>query len=307
MSPRAVRSLACLLLAACVLGAGEAALDTALIERETGWSGTLSREDGVFRISAPRTDVPVTVDGEPLPPFMGLTSWASFMPGRGSEAMLMGDLVLFQDEVAPAMGALLDAGIAVTALHNHFVLEEPRVFFLHVGGEGRTATLAGGLRKGIDAVAAVRARNPRPRPGSTRPPLPTQHAIDAATLRVLLRADGQSKDGMFKAVIGRTATMSCGCVAGREMGVNSWAAFMGTMDSAAVSGDVATVAGELQPVLRALRRGGIEVTAIHSHMEGETPRYIFVHFWGVGRAVDLAKTIRTALDAQAAAAPPAGR
>src|SRR5215207_5894964 len=134
----------------------QAALDTAKIDEITGLKGTLNEAEGVFKVSSPRTDVKVSVDGWEMPPFMGLTSWAAFSDGKTSEAMVMGDVVLLQDEVNPAMSAALDAGLEVTALHNHFFFDEPKVYFMHIGGEGETAKLATGLKAVLDAQKAVR-------------------------------------------------------------------------------------------------------------------------------------------------------
>src|SRR5881394_2282049 len=129
-----------------------AALDTNLIQKLIGLTGTWNESEGVFKVSAPRTDVKVNVDGWTMPPFMGLTSWAGFVDGKKEEAMVMGDLVLFQDEVNPVMSAALDSGLKVTALHNHFFFDEPKVYFMHIGGEGSIDKLAGGVRKVYDTV-----------------------------------------------------------------------------------------------------------------------------------------------------------
>jgi len=275
-----------------------AGLDTARIEELTGLKGTLNKSENVFKLTAPRNDVPVTVDGRVLEPFMGLTTWAGFLPGQKAPCMVMGDLVLFQDEVNPVMSAALDNGLSVTALHNHFLYDEPRVFFMHIGGEGTADTLARGVRAALDAAKAVRARQPRPATNSAREAVPAKSSIPAEKLDALLDAKGQAKDGMYKAVFGRTVGMSCGCEVGKEMGVNTWSAFAGDAEHALVDGDFVTFEGELQPVLKALRHAGIEIVAIHSHMEGESPKAIFLHYWGVGRAEDLARAVKSALDTQ---------
>jgi hypothetical protein len=212
--------------------------------------------------------------------------------------MVMGDLVLFQDEVNPALSAALDNGLAVTALHNHFLYDEPRVYFMHIGGEGTAEVLARGVRATFDQVKAVRAKQPRPATSSSREAVPVKSAIPAEKLDAVLGVKGQAKDGMYKAVFGRTVATSCGCDAGKEMGVNTWSAFAGDADHALVDGDFATFEGELQPVLKALRHAGIEIVAIHSHMEGESPKAIFLHYWGVGRAEELARAVKSALDTQ---------
>lgn len=288
-----------------------AALDTAAIESITGLKGTMfDKEPGapVFKVTQGRTDVPITVEGRKMEPFMGFTSWASFRPGGKAAAMMAGDLVVFQDEVSPAMDAFFAHGCTVTALHNHFAFEEPKTYFMHFGGEGTAADLARGFRAAMDAVAAVRKASPDPRsvPGFGGGAVPTANAITPATLDAALFAGtdtkGAVKDGMYKATIGRTVRMACGCEVGNQMGVNTWAGFCGTDDSAAVAGDFVTFPGELQPVLRALRKAGINVVAIHNHMEGESPACIFLHYWGKGRAEHLARGVRSALDAQSGGA-----
>lgn len=273
-------------------------LDTAKIEELTGLKGALNKAEGVFKVSAPRTDLKITVDGWAMPPFMGLTSWAAFQAGKNEGAMVMGDLVLMQDEVNPVMSALLDAGLAVTALHNHFFYDEPKVYFMHIEGEGPVEKLAGGVRKAFDRVKAIRAGSPQPASNFGKPLAAGPSAISAKALENILGTVGQTNNGMFKVVVGRKAKMSCGCEVGKEMGVNTWAAFAGTDDDALVDGDFATHEEELQTVLKTLRAAGINIVAIHHHMTQEAPKYIFLHYMGRGKAADLAKTLKQALDSQ---------
>ncbi len=238
------------------------------------------------------------VDGWKLPPFMGLTSWAAFAPAKAgvADAMVMGDLVLFADEVNAVMSVLLDNGVEVTALHNHFFYDAPNVYFMHIGGEGTVAGLGKGVRLAMDKVAEIRKRAPRPPSKSGSAPLPVKSNIDAAKIEAVLGVKGQAKDGMFKATMGRPTSAACGCTIGKTMGVNTWSAFAGTSDNAIVDGDFAVAASELQSVLKALRSGGINVVAIHHHMADETPRILFLHYWGRGKLEDLAGTVRKALD-----------
>ena len=274
----------------------QAAIDTARIEQITGLKGTFSTQEDVFKVMKPRNDVKIQVDGWTMPPFMGLTSYAAFKPVHGSQTMLMGDTVLFEDEVNPAMSAALDAGLEVTALHNHFFFDQPKLYFMHIGGMGDSAKLAEGVKKVYDAIAQVRSAHADPQsafPGS----IPDKNSITPAPLEAIFGSKGQAKDGMFKVVIGRTAAMH-GVTVGNEMGVNTWAAFAGTDDEAVVDGDFAMREGELQAVLKSMRSAGINIVAIHQHMTGESPRTLFLHYWGKGKAVDLAKAIRTAVDAQ---------
>ena len=253
---------------------------------------------GVVKVSFPRKDVGVAVDGWKIPPFMGLTSWASFSAGKPgkAEAMVMGDLVVFEDEVNPTMSSLLDSGVEVTALHNHFFFDSPKVYFMHIGGEGSIASLGKGVRAALDKVAEIRKRAPKPTSTFGAAALPAKSTIDPAPIEAALGVKGQAKDGMFKAVMGRETNAACGCPVGKAMGVNTWAAFAGTNDNAVVDGDFSVAETELQAVLKTLRAGGIEVVTIHQHMTGESPRLLFLHYWGRGKAVDLAKTVKKGLD-----------
>ncbi len=272
------------------------AFDAARVAAATG--GKPETIDNVVKVAFPRDDVAVLIDGWKMPPFMGLTSWAAFVPGEkaGSEAMVMGDLVLFEDEVNVALSAALDGGLEVTALHNHFFFDKPRVYFMHIGGEGALEALGKGVKATLDAQRAVRAKAPQPAAssGAALPAGPS--TIDGTKLDALLGVKGASKDGMYKATMGRKTQAACGCSVGKAMGVNTWAAFAGTDESAVVDGDFAVAESELQPVLRSLRAGGIAIVAIHSHLTQESPRILFLHYWGRGKALDLAATVKRALD-----------
>lgn len=273
-------------------------LDVAKIEEITKLKGVLNEKDGVFKVSAERTDVKVAVDGWTMPPFMGLTSWAAFQAGQKAPAMVMGDLVLFQDEVNPVMSALLDAGLGVTALHNHFFFDDPKVYFMHISGEGATEVLAAGVRSAFDRVKAIRAAAAEPKKSFDAAALPATSSIGGEAIEAILGVKGQAKEGMYKVVFGRTTKSACGCDVAKDMGVNTWAAFAGSPEHAIVDGDFVTFDGELQPVLKALRSAGVNVVAIHSHMEGETPKAIFLHYWGAGRVEELARAVKAGLDAQ---------
>jgi hypothetical protein len=229
---------------------------------------------------------------------MGLTSWAAFSPGKAgtAEAMVMGDLVLFEDEVNQVMSTLLDNGVEVTALHNHFFFDSPKVYFMHIGGEGTVAGLGKGVRLGLEKAAEIRKHAPKPASKSKEPALAAKSNLDSSKLEAALGVKGQAKDGMFKATMGRQTTAACGCPVGKAMGVNTWAAFAGAEDNAVVDGDFSVAESELQPVLRALRGGGINIVSIHHHMSGESPRLLFLHYWGRGKAADLAGVVRKALD-----------
>src|SRR5205085_164802 len=246
--------------------------------------------------SSPRTDLKISVDKWEMPPFLGLTSWAAFMPGMKGEAMVMGDLVLMQDEVNPIMSAALDNGLQVTALHNHFFFDEPKVYFVHIGGEGSVEKLAAAVKKVYDTTKAI--RGPNAKPGSTfgqhdiEKGLPLgKSSISAEPLNKIFDMQGEAKDGMVKFTIGRPAKMA-GMTIDKEMGVNTWAAFAGSDDNAVVDGDFAVTENELQPVLKSLLESKIKIVAIHQHMTHEEPRIMFFHYWGRGAAKDLAQAVK---------------
>lgn len=273
------------------------ALDHAMIEDLTGLKGTFNEEEKVFKVTYPRGDLGIVVDEWKMPAFMGLTTWAAFVDGKENEAMVMGDFVLLQDEVNPVMSVLLEGGLSVTALHNHFFYDNPKAYFMHIAGEGSAEQLAKGVRAALDKVKEIRTAAPQPA-NSFGGGLPATSAITAAPLIAVLGGKPQEKDGMVKFVIGRKATLPCGCEIGKEMGVNTWAAFAGTDDNAVVDGDFAVLEDELQPVLKSLRAEGINIVAIHHHMTHEEPRILFLHYWGKGPAETLARSLQKTLDVQ---------
>lgn len=276
-------------------------LDTAKIEQIIGVKGTMNSEENVFKVGKARNDVKIEVDGWTMPPFMGLGSWAAFTPAAHGGAMLMGDTVLFEDEVNPVMSAALDSGLEVTALHNHFFFDQPKVYFMHIGGMGDAPALAAGVKKVWDKIAQIRAANPAPAKTFGAPPIPAENAITPAPLEAILGMKGQASQGMFKVVIGRPASMH-GAPIGKEMGVNTWAAFAGSDRAAVIDGDFAMTENELQTVLKAMRKDGVNIVAIHQHMSEEQPRILFLHYWAKGEAAALARAFKDALDAQASAA-----
>src|SRR6478752_6211760 len=266
-------------------------LDTAKIDNLTGLKGKMNQKEGVYKVTFPRNDVKVVVDGWTMPPFMGLGTWAAFIKGVHSEAMVMGDTVLFEDEVNAAMSAALDNGLNVTALHNHFFFDQPKVFFMHIEGEGTVEKLASAVKKVYDATKQIRAASPNPKDSFDAAPLPEKNSITAAPLNEIFGAQGESKEGMVKFTFGRPATMH-GVKIGKDMGVNTWAAFAGGDGNAVVDGDFAVTEDQLQPILRSLLKDKINIVAIHQHMTHEEPRIMFFHYWGRGTAKDLAQAVK---------------
>jgi hypothetical protein len=282
-----------LLFVASVFASVAAGLDTTRIDELTGLKGKMNEKEGVYKVTFPRNDVKVVVDRWTMPPFMGLGTWAAFTETKNG-AMVMGDTVLFEDEVNAAMSAALDNGLSVTALHNHFFFDHPKVFFMHIEGEGTIEKLASAVRKVYDTTKTIRGSNAKPAESFSvvgEPSLPEKNSIAAAPLNEIFGTQSESKDGMVKFTIGRPAKMH-GVNIDKDMGVNTWAAFAGTDDNAIVDGDFAVTEDELQPVLRSLLKDKINIVAIHQHMTHEEPRIMFFHYWGRGRAKDLANAVK---------------
>jgi hypothetical protein len=246
-------------------------------------------------VNIPRNDLSVTVAGVKTPTPFGFGGWIALtkmLKGQRMDVM-MGDLVLTQDQVNPVMSALLENGLEVTALHNHFFWEEPRVFYMHVHGHGAPMDLARKVKPALDLIGA----------GAPAPPSAVP-VIDDTKLAEIAGHPGERTGAVYKITVGRDdlKITEMGAVINARMGLNSWAAFVGTNDTAAIAGDIAMLAGEVTPVLKALRQNGLQVVAIHHHMTGTSPTIFFLHYWGTGPAAKLAAGFRAALDQLA---PPA--
>jgi hypothetical protein len=267
--------------------------DGAKIEQLTGMKGKMDAKEGVFKVSMPRADLNVSAGGVKITPPMGLTCWAAFKR-MGDHAMVMGDQVLLEDQVNPVMSAALENGLEVTALHNHFAGESPRVMFMHIGGMGDEEKLA-------TAVGKVFAKIKETSGGKGEMPKadidPKRTSLDPKKIDAVIGKSGEMANGVYKITVGRTTKMM-GDEVGNAMGVNTWATFAGSDDQAVVDGDFAMMENELQLVLKALRGANINIVAIHNHMTGEEPRVMFLHFWGIGSTSELAKGLKAALDTQ---------
>jgi hypothetical protein len=261
-------------------------LDTARIEQITGLKGQWDEKEGVFTLRVPRSDLAVTAAGVKITPPLGLTAWAAFTKA-GAHAVVMGDMVLTEDQVNPAMDAALQNGLEVTALHNHFFWESPRVMFMHIGGMGDEGKLAAGVAKVFEVL---KQKGEVPSADID----PANSSLDPKRIDAVLGRSGQMSKGVYKITIGRNVKMA-GHTMGNAMGVNTWAGFAGSDGRAIVDGDFAMLESELQDVLKALRAGGINIVAIHQHMTGESPRMLFLHYWGIGRTEELARTLAAAL------------
>jgi hypothetical protein len=208
--------------------------------------------------------------------------------------VLMGDLVLTENEVNPVMSALLANGLDVTALHNHFFWDEPRVFYMHVHGHGTPADLARQLKPALDLIGKGATASAAP----TSATAPAAPAIDTAQIARIVGVAGEQSGDVYKITIGRDdlKITEMGATINARMGLNTWAAFTGTNDKAAMAGDIAMLASELTPVLKTLRANGIDVVAIHHHMTGTQPTIFFLHYWGTGPADKLAAGFKAAVD-----------
>jgi hypothetical protein len=270
-----------------------AALDTAKIDQITGLKGKLNEKEDVYKVTFPRSDVKIVVDSWTMPPFMGLGTWAAFTETKGG-AMVMGDTVLFEDEVNPVMSVALDNGLGVTALHNHFFFDQPKIYFMHIEGEGAVNQLATAVRRLYDKIKEIRVGDPQPKDSFGANTLPEKSSISPELLNAIFGISGEVNNGMVKFTIGRPAKMH-GAKIDKDMGGNTWAAFAGSDDNAIVDGDFAVTEDQLQPVLKSLRKNNINVVAIHQHMTHEEPRIIFLHYWGRGPAKMLAGSVKAAL------------
>ena len=260
-------------------------------------------KDGVLKVNVPRGDLHVTIAGRPAPTPFGFGGWLAMTSSDGGHEVLMGDLVLTEDEVSPVMSALLENGLEVTAVHNHFFWEQPRIFYMHVHGLGDAADLA---RRAAPALRLIgKPAGATAAPGSPPAPaaLPT---IDGAPLAAIVGHPGEQNGPVYKITIGRPdiAMREHGATINARMGLNTWAAFAGTDADAMVAGDVAMLESEVTPVVTALRAAGLHVVAMHHHMIGVQPAVIFLHYYGTGPADRLARGVRAAVDLLGAPAAP---
>jgi len=250
-------------------------------------------KDEVLKVNIPRNDVSVTVAGVKTPTPFGFGGWVAMTKGSGGMDVMMGDLVLTQDEVNPVMSALLDNGLEATALHNHFFWDEPRMFYMHVHGHGTPVELARKVKPALDLIGRSTrgAAAPAPGPAAGAP-------LTVAKLAQIAGHAGEQNGAVYKITVGRDdlRLTEMGAAINSRMGLNTWAAFVGTDANAAIAGDVAMLAAEVTPVLKALRQNGLDVVAIHHHMLDTQPAIFFLHYWGTGPADKLATGFKAALD-----------
>jgi hypothetical protein len=262
------------------------------VEQAMGKAGAL-QPGGVFKFSLPRADLGVTVGGVQVKPALALGAWVAFKK-LGDAAVVMGDLVLTEDEVTPVLAKLQEAGIEQTALHNHVLQESPRVMYMHIEGHGDAAKLAQGIR-----AALALTKTPFSPPSGGAQPLDL--GFDTKQLDQIMGYGGKANGGVYQFSVPRAEKITDASMGGVEvppaMGVATAINFQPTGEGrAAITGDFVLLANEVNPVIRALRAGGVSVTALHSHMLDESPRLFFMHFWANDDAVKLARTLRNALD-----------
>jgi Domain of Unknown Function (DUF1259) len=264
-------------------------LDIQKIELLTGMKGV--EKNGEYKITVPQNDLNVVVDGFKIIPPMGLGSWAAFTPSAHG-AMLMGDIILTETDLKPVQQEVISQGLTITAIHNHFVRNHPNIIYMHIDGSGEVEKLANSVKAVFDKVKEVRGRDPKSASKDS-----VVNTLNIPALDAIIGAKGEMNLGVYKYTIGRPDVQlkEHGTPVTSFGGFNTWAAWQGTPDKAAVCGDFTMLTDEVAPVIKALVENGIEVVAVHNHMVQEEPRIFFLHYWGVGPAEKLAKGLKEAL------------
>ena len=265
-------------------------IDTSKIEQTLGMKGVT--KGGEYKVTVPQNDLNVVVDGFKIIPPMGLGSWAAFTSAADG-AMVMGDIVVTESDLKPVQQEVIRQGLTVTAIHNHFLRDDPHVMYMHIGGMGSEEKLALAVKAVLEKVKEVRGMNPAD--GSKEP---VEFSLDTARLNNILGSTGEMSRGVYKHTIGRPDVnlKDHNSEVTSFLGFNTWASWQGTPEKAAVAGDFAMLEDEVASVIKALVENGIEVVAVHNHMVHEEPRIFFLHYWGVGPAEQLAKGLKAALD-----------
>ncbi|MFB3880481.1 MAG: DUF1259 domain-containing protein [Armatimonadota bacterium] len=271
--------------------------EVAAVDAALGTKGSAVADELLYTVPLPRNDLSVTIQGDPVPVPFGFGGWASFKKARdGRTTMAMGDTVLVQEEVNPVITAAQAGQVQVTAIHNHFFWEEPRIFFMHLHAMGEDV---GELAQRYSAAILPSRLHPKNQP----PPKPFTGAgaserFALPELDGIVGSKGAVNGPVYKYTIGRPdlTVVAMDTVISAAIGMNSWAAFAGDMKRAHVAGDIAMLEAEVNPVIAALRRNNLDVVAVHNHMLGERPRIIFLHYYGTGAAPALARGFRAALD-----------
>ena len=267
-------------------------IDTTSIERIMGAKGQFN--NGEYKVTIPQNDLSVEVDGFKIIPAMGLGTWIAFSP-MDNGAMIMGDIVLTETDLKAVQQEVIKQGLTISAIHNHFIRNHPNILYMHIGGSGPADQLAQKAKALLDKISSLRGGDPSKGSASAES---VQNTLDTQKLDAIVGAKATMSKGVYKYTIGRPDVnlTEHGMKVSTFMGFNTWAAFQGTPDHAAVAGDFTMTENEVTPVIKALIEHGIEVVAVHNHMVHEQPRIFFLHYWGVGNAEELAKGLRAALD-----------
>ena len=268
---------------------GSSRLNIPVIERVTGMKGT--EKNGEYKITVPQNDLTIVVDGFKIIPPMGLGSWAAFTP-CGDTVMVMGDVIVTENDLKPVQQEVIRQGFSITAIHNHFVRNRPHVMYMHIDGRGTTENVSSAVKAIFDKVNESRGKDPKASPADS-----VTNTLNLAVLDSIIGAKGEMNKGVYKYTIGRpdVSLQEHGIPVSAFMGFNTWAAWQGTPEKAAVAGDFTMLENEVAPVIKALVENGIEVVAVHNHMVQEEPRIFFLHYWGVGNAEQLAGGLKAAL------------
>jgi hypothetical protein len=267
-------------------------LDTIAIEQIMGMKG--KSNNGEYKITIPQNDLDVKVDGFKIIPAMGLGAWVAFTPSKEG-VMIMGDLIVTETDLKPVQQEIIRQGLTSTAIHNHFIRNHPNVMYMHVGGSGNTEVIARKAKAVIDKIKEVRGGDPSKGTASAEA---VANTINTKKLDGIFGAKGEMSKGVYKYTFGRPDVdlREHGVRISTFLGFNTWAAWQGTPDKAAVAGDFVMLENEVEPVLKALIENNIEVVALHNHMVHEKPHVFFLHYWGIGNAEELAKGLKAAID-----------
>jgi len=265
------------------------------IDRIIGSQGAYIPDDGVYKVVLPRAEATIVWDYQTLSPNLGLNSWVAFKSGIHDQAMLTGELLLMDDEVDSVINAALAAGLNITGLASSSIFDGPHLDALDVNATGSFHDLAASYRKCLDEIQHVRRANGRPK--TTAPDAPLESSIDPAPLDAMLSTHGSVVNGAYRAEIGSNALLG-GEQVGREMGMSTWISIAGDNAHAVAHGEFLATSEDLQRVLQALRTHGMSILSIRNHTVGERPQSVFVQFRGEGAAIELARAVRYALNAQ---------
>ena len=265
-------------------------LDTKMIEEVLGRKGAANGKE--FKVTVPQNDLKVEVDGFKIIPAMGLGTWIAFTPAPGG-AMIMGDIIMTETDLKAVQREAISQGLTISAIHNHFVRNHPNIVYMHIGAMGNTKEMATKAKAVLDKITESRGGNPSAAAADS-----VSNTLDTKVLDGIIGSKGELSKGVYKYTLGRPEVnlTDHGVKVSTFLGFNTWAAWQGSPDKAAVAGDFTMLESEVDPVIKALISNGIEVVALHNHMVHDQPHIFFLHYWGVGNAEQLAKGLKAAID-----------